>query len=84
MVLGDCSVHVQYRVESELTLFCTENRGSPFMNLYKLILILSIPKCPFFLVSLGRKPVIGGGFIYLHMHHGWHYLQSEMTRKKKK
>ena len=71
----------------ELTLFHIENRGSPFTDLYKLILELSNPQVSFFLDSLARKPVFwglasggGGSFIVLHIHHGWHYLQSEMTK----
>ena len=67
IVLCMCSTELS----PELTLFRTENRGSPFTDLYKLILILSNPQVSFFSGFCGQKASIRGGggcsFIVLHI-----------------
>lgn len=83
-----CACTAQSWVQN-LTLFHTESRGSPFTDLYKLILKLSNPQVSFFSGFSGQKASIlgageGGSFTVLHIHHGWHYLQSEMTKNGEK
>ena len=76
-VLCMCSLGVS----PELTLFHSQNWGSPFTDLSKLSLILSNPQCPFswFLWPESQN---SWGFFYCPAHTLWLALPSEWNDKR--